>query len=571
MIKIYIIFVVLAIACAAVVATLVLRYMRHDARVGLGNLDAAHMKRVVSGALGMLNCTVQWEKDDGNYIGTYQYQSGHFRLNVQNAEPYVRLLYPFFYETELDYIETVRQVCNDINFQAEICRLVYSIDGTRGKVHVHIMGMLLLDEGKAKEMLERAMQEAFKWHHDFVSVIKERLDDAKGALNHDAEKRDATKQREQFLVSELEMMYQEAGPDWHDDGATVPLQQLLASAMGLTDIVMRHFSLTRGERVVMIDNPDAIASFDVKTALVDEGRFMCHSAVALLDYYDPRDPVRMRHLTIHFKQEGQTPDTLYYRVTMALTPVSMSRAVSEQHMDRHKQMCSVLMGCDLQPSQKRLERFRYVWKEAMAKEQNGNVADMNEEEKMLCSLRNPRYGQALLRGRALYDQGRFYESVRCLENVFEQMQESYYQMPTAARAAFMEICYMVGACYTHLRQYRKASYYLQITLQVRRVDYMKMFINCLVNGHDFRAMFFIDSFLDDLSAMFNSDAGLRSDESMREVATFMSFLRRRKAFLLVRSKRYDEAELLLKELLSDPASSGFALKQLAYIQKKKQE
>ena len=96
MIKIYIIFVVLAIACAAVVATLVLRYMRHDARVGLGNLDAAHMKRVVSGALGMLNCTVQWEKDDGNYIGTYQYQSGHFRLNVQNAEPYVRLLYPFF-------------------------------------------------------------------------------------------------------------------------------------------------------------------------------------------------------------------------------------------------------------------------------------------------------------------------------------------------------------------------------------------------------------------------------------------------------------------------------------------
>ena len=571
MIKIYIIFVVLAIACAAVVATLVLRYMRHDARVGLGNLDAAHMKRVVSGALGMLNCAARWEKDDGNYIGTYQYQSGRFRLDVQNAEPYVRLLYPFFYETELDYIETVRQVCNDINFQAEICRLVYSIDETRGKVHVHIMGMLLLDEGKAKEMLERAMQEAFKWHHDFVSVIKERLDDAKGALNHDAEKRDATKQREQFLVSELEMMYQEAGPDWHDDGATVPLQQLLASAMGLTDIVMRHFSLTRGERVVMIDNPDAIASFDVKTALVDEGRFMCHSAVALLDYYDPRDPVRMRHLTIHFKQEGQTPDTLYYRVTMALTPVSMSRAVSEQHMDRHKQMCSVLMGCDLQPLQKRLERFRYVWKEAMAKEQNGNVADMNEEEKMLCSLRNPRYGQALLRGRALYDQGRFYESVRCLENVFEQMQESYYQMPTAARAAFMEICYMVGACYTHLCQYRKASYYLQITLQVRRVDYMKMFINCLVNGHDFRAMFFIDSFLDDLSAMFNSDAGLRSDESMREVATLMGFLRRRKAFLLVRLERYDEAEPLLKELLSDPASSGFALKQLAYIQKKKQE
>ena len=98
---------VFAIACSVVVATLVWRRMRHGARVGLGVLDAAHMKRVVSGALGMLNCAVRWEKDDGNYIGTYQYQSGRFRLDVQNAEPYVRLLYPFFYETELDYIETV--------------------------------------------------------------------------------------------------------------------------------------------------------------------------------------------------------------------------------------------------------------------------------------------------------------------------------------------------------------------------------------------------------------------------------------------------------------------------------
>ena len=126
MVEFRIIFMVFAIACAVVVATLVWRRMRHGARVGLGVLDAAHMKRVVSGALGMLNCAARWEKDDGNYIGTYQYQSGRFRLDVQNAEPYVRLLYPFFYETELDHIETVRQVCNDINLQAEVCRLVYS-------------------------------------------------------------------------------------------------------------------------------------------------------------------------------------------------------------------------------------------------------------------------------------------------------------------------------------------------------------------------------------------------------------------------------------------------------------
>lgn len=53
--------------------------------------------------------------------------------------------------------------------------------------------------------------------------------------------------------------------------------------------------------------------------------------------------------------------------------------------------------------------------------------------------------------------------------------------------------------------------------------------------------------------------------------SFVSFLKRRKAFLLVRQGSYDEAEKLLKQLLDDPENSYFALKELAYIQKKKEK
>lgn len=39
--------------------------------------------------------------------------------------------------------------------------------------------------------------------------------------------------------------------------------------------------------------------------------------------------------------------------------------------------------------------------------------------------------------------------------------------------------------------------------------------------------------------------------------------------MLVREKKYDEAEQLLKQLLDDPENSSFALNELAYIQKMK--
>ena len=59
-----------------------------------------------------------------------------------------------------------------------------------------------------------------------------------------------------------------------------------------------------------------------------------------------------------------------------------------------------------------------------------------------------------------------------------------------------------------------------------------------------------------------------SDEQQSEKA-FINFLRRRKAYILVEQKDYDNAEKLLKQMLDEPDSSDFALQELAYIQKNK--
>ncbi len=545
---------------------------RHDAESGLYERTQEDNRLSVNDALKKLNCDVKWEKINEDLIAHYNYQSGHFNIRLEKDSPYVRLIYLFFFDAELDHIELVRNVCNQCNLNTETCRLVYSLNEKKGTVDVHIVNALLVSDSTVKEVLERAMSNIFHWQRVFVMRYNALKEVSEKAFNHDVEKRDAAWKRELFLIREQEIIHQEDGPEWHESTTDpVRLRHLLASAMGLTDIVPSRFVLTCNDRVTVMEDVDDILDYNVSAPLIADNKFVNSSAVALVSYYDPRNPVQLRQLTMCFEQQEATDDTLYYRITLALAPLSVSKSVDFNDLQRQKLMSSVLLGHDLTPADKRLAKFRYIWKEAMAKQRSGRDEELTDDEKLLCNLQNPSHGYDLLRGKALFEQKRFYESVLILENVFWQLQSSFDGMGLPAREAFIEICYLVGACYTHLHQYRRASYYLQLTLPAHKITYMQTFINCLVNGHDFRAMAFIDSFLRELYPVVGDERLENTTEEMYEVVAFMGFLKRRKAYLLVRSEQYDEAERLLKQLLDDPANSDFALRELAYIQKKKQQ
>lgn len=544
----------------------------HDAEIGLYARTQEDNKLSVNNALKKLNCTVKWERNHEDLIARYNYQSGHFNIRLEKSSPYVRLAYLFFFDTELDNIELVRNVCNQCNLNTETGRIVYSVNEAKGTIDTHIMNVLLLNDSNAEEVIERAMQNVFHWQRVFVMRFKELKDTNDKALNRDAEKRDASWKRELFLIRELEMLHQEDGPEWHgNESSSIQLRQLLASAMGLTDIVPARLTITCDGKAEVLDDADAILDYDVSKPLIRDDKFIHLSAVALLTYYDPRNPVKQRQLTLGFGQEEQTDDTLYYRITMALAPLSLNKNTDENDIQCQKLTSSVLLGHDLTPAGKRLAEFRYVWKEARAKLQKGQIADLTDEERILCNVQNPKYGQVLLRGKALFEQKRFYESVLILENVFRFLQSSFEKMGASAREAFIELCYLIGSCYAHLNQYCRASYYLQLTLPAHRITYTEAFVNCLVNGHDFRAMLFINSFLQRLQPIVGDERPDQATGEMYEIIAFVGFLKRRKAFLLVRAERYDEAELILKQLLDDPANSDYALKELAYIQKKKQK
>jgi len=542
----------------------------HDAVVGLYARTQDSNKLSVNYALKKFNCKVTWEKDHEDLVARYTYQGGHFGLRLEKNSPYLRLTYPFFFDVELENIELVRNVCNHCNLNTENCRMVYTVNEKKGVVDVHIISELLISDNTVKEVMERAMESIFRWQRTFVTRYDELKEDSRKVLNHDLEKSVASQARELFLIRELEMIHQSDGPELHEQAA-IParMSHLLATAMGLSDIIPVQMVLTCDAETTVVDEPDHILDYPIHAPLIADGRFIHHTAVALLDYYDPRNPVRHRHLTMTYEQEGITDDTLYYRVTLSLAPLSITPSSVPDDVERQKLMTSILLGYDLSSPERRLTEFRYLWKEALAKYKTGKADEMTDDERLLMHIRNPNLGIELLRGKALFEQQRYYESVQVLENLFERLQGNLEKIGLPGQSAFMEVCYLVGACYTGLHRYKRAAYYLQLTLPARRILYTQTYVNCLVNGNDFRAMSFIDGILQDMQAVVGEDRMGDVSGDMHEMVAFVGFLKRRKAYLLVSLERYDEAESLLKQLLNDPENSGFALRELAYIQKKK--
>lgn len=543
----------------------------HDAVAGLYARTQDDNKLSLNHAMQELNCKIVWTRDHEDLVARYTFQGGHFGLRLEKNSPYVRLTYPFFFDAELEYIELVRNVCNHCNLNTETSKVVYTVNEEQGVADVHITSRLLISDSTVRDVMERAMENIFRWQRTFSARYDELKKSSGKVPDHDPEKSEAQQARELFLVREQEMMHQKEGPEWHEGPvAPVRLRHLLSVAMGLTDIVPSGLTLTLGDTVSTVDAPDAILDYEVCAPLIAGGRFVRPWAMARLDFYDPRHPLYMRHLTIDFEQERAASDTLYYRVSMTIVPLSKGLSDMPDDLERRRLTASVLLGHDLGDGLRRQEEFRYLWKEAMAKQKGGQTEQLTDDERMLVTLQSANYGMAMLRGRALFLEQRYYEAVQLLENVFSHLQSSLERLGVAGQGVFMELCYLIGACYNGLQQYKLAAYYLQLTLPARRVKYTKAFINSLVGGDDFRAMSFVDSFLHELQPVVGEGLHGEVPDELADTAGFVSFLKRRKAFLLLRLERYDEAESLLKQMLDDPQSSDYALSQLAYIQKKKQ-
>lgn len=524
-------------------------------------------------ALKALNTQAVWEKDHDDLVARFDYQSGHFRVRLEKDSVYIRLFFFYFFDTPISYLEPVRSLCNQCNLNAESCRIVYTVNEKTGKVDLHIIDTLTLHDDDATDNLRKELSSIFYWQALFVQQYSELKPSTKHIGKHDVEKHGAEWEHELFLIREQEMIHQSEGPNWHEqEGSEFSLSHILTATLGLSSLQPVSLDICRGEKVEHHDNADEILSYPIHQAIIKDKTVFSPSALLRLSFVNPAEPSIRQQLIIDVEDEGQSTDTIYYRVTLCLIPTPLSPDLPADNNDHQKTSTSFLLGYDLQGKKNVQEKFNYIWKEAMAKQKKGSTEELSADEKLLLYLQTPQLRQLFFESKDLFQEKRYYEAIRRLEPVYRYLSHDYIEMIPEQYDNFYEVSYLLGSCYASLRRYKEAEFYLQPLLRTQRISYTEMYVNCLVNSNDYRAMGYINDLLQSLvpSMPYEENADEEdSQEKLQPEKAFINFLRRRKAYIFVEMKDYDDAEKLLKQMLDEPDSSDFALQELAYIQKNK--
>ncbi len=563
-----IIIIVVLWAIVFIIAFVIIPALRHhiDSGRALHDYDLAFNTMLVKMALKKFNCKyrIENEKDHNGVLYHYDYQTGHFCIRIEKGTPYIRLTYPFFFSVSLDHIALVRSLSNQCSFSSEMCRIVYTLNTDQNFVDLHIVSGLLLTVKNAVEILEREMLDMFRWQNTFVNRFRELEKVNQETEQKDFEINSAEWGREMFLLHEQEMMHQKSGPSWRGDkDEKITIDKLLNTLFGVKQFEPVSLRLSI-ERMQPLEDAKEIHGYDVSSLLIENGKQIREEASMELQYVDLSGPLN-RTMEFHLNSENTTERTIYYRITMTLIPLSVNRHIPIGSELTKSKVVSILAAYDLTCPEERLAEFHLMWEDALQKRKRDQEKEMTEEQKLMCESSQPKLAYLVFRGKRLFLNHCFYEALQYLLDAFNFEQSIYGELKPAEKNLFYEVCYLIGFCYCELNLYRQAYYYLDIVFPLHRVTYTEELVNSLVNGHDFRAINFIDGLLENVE----NNIAVNEQEDM-VVNSFTNFLKRRKAYVYIDLQRYDEAEALLKKMLDDPDNTDFAIGELAYLQKIKE-
>ena len=522
-------------------------------------------KEIVAQALKGLNCECNWKTEDDEDVAIFDFQSGHFSIRIRKETPYVEMLYLFFYQTNIENIHLVRTVCNSCNINGENTRAVYSISEGSNNVDVHVITTFLLEQKTAQQILKRTMTSTFQCQNMFIRQINESLSDNEKSDNHDAEKDQAQWKREIELLSEQEIMHQDAGPDWRsNEEEPLELRNVLATALNLKDIAPQRLVIAANDSIDSMENADAILSYHLSKPLIKGGDFIANEAMLNLKYAAPSHPHAERDITIHLNAERKAEQALYFRITIAIVPLSIDSAVPFESRENRPVVCSFLTAFDLSSPKQRLDKFHYMWKEAIELHKT-HPEELTEEQRLIGECMDSHLSYNIFTGSVLFQDKRFYEALRYLENAYHSSKHQVKDLKPSEQEVFFHICYLIGFCYTELQQYEKAFFYLEMTMPIRRITYTMEYVNCLVNSADYRALDIINNLMNEAQNPNDEE----NDTPPPHIKAFMNFLKRRKAYVLIDQQKFDEAKAMLQNMLDEPENSDFAINELAYLQKRK--
>ncbi len=518
---------------------------------------------------------VVWEAKPTNKGGAeidyhFHYQNGDFHAMSREGRSYVRVHFLFFLDTSFGNLDNVRYACNEFNTQYPEYKVVYTLDEKAHKINLHIATSFRLTAAQEQDVHE--FGSSLTMCFEAARTYRQLLDSILESDTSNLEENNIMNLREVFLAREVEIKHQASAYQWRtNDTERHTLGQLLHTLLDVDElkflrlrvVANEFFETSVEEEMVNYDLADVLTRREEDGTVL----FICESATLIIEV--AASTLQMREYVVHLRAEGEAEETLYMRVSLMqpATPLSPRHSLASSEMDNTAPI-SFLMAIDTTDPQRRLAEFQYIWDEVQIALKEGKP--LSDEQLFVSLCEWPNVGYALYWGRHFFESRKYYEALLYFENAYVVLNHNYHGMSTVAKDKFYELAYYIGVCHINLKLYRQAYFYLDSTYSQNTIRYTMAYVNALVDSHDFRALPIINVLLKNITHNTEGESENEEEENLRQrLRDFLRFLHRRKAYVLIDLRRFDEAEKLLHSMLDNPEDEAFVLDELAYLEQQR--
>lgn len=532
----------------------------------LHELNKEENKQVLSMVLEQLHCEPKWEESEGRINANFDYQGGHFTASIIAGNPNIEISYAFVFDTSMEHLTLVRTICNRFNIAPVPVKFVYSIREDGKMIDLHIIGTFLIDKYHGKSVMTYALRHMFEGQRAFVSKYNAMECDNMYSEAEGFEEYEADMKREWSLIHEFEIACRKSPKGMSHTMAAeggLKVSQLFSNLLDIEEVEFVSMTVMgKDENAKIIEGTENIANCNVETFFIDEENgVFTHNELCCFVEYKEKGKKHNKQLAILLTKDMEKPQSvLYYRVTLVTIPSEISPKEPLSAKSHTSRSASALVAHDFTQHQQLLDEFECVWKEAIAKENDGDRSTMTKEQKYLIACKDVNIAQSFYLGRKLYLRSRTYEALPLLLDAYYCLTSTYRRLDIEWEEFFGVVCYLIGSCYMTLNRFEEAYYFLNSLDLDRDTRYMMQMTNCLVGCDNV----FVESFLIDRMDEMVRDAPV--DELEQYERELYYFLQRQYVKVLLRKRKMGKAEDVLKSMLENPETSDYALLTLAHMQ-----
>ena len=514
------------------------------------------------------NCQYTTETENNTTLYSFEFQAARFVAAIRKQDDCVEVTYPSMATAPMSQLDLVRSKCNERNYGNILFKYSYTLDHESNEVDVHLS---FFNNKVESEEIVHELKAAFHFQREWNRDFDEAVSMAKDNDTLDLESELYKHQREMFLLRRLELRHQldsSAASIAAGTGA-LTLWQMIETVMPLPQCRLMFMTVNTVTSQQRIEDEQAIRDFDLRRTLVEgtgkQARLTRDYAMLDLHYKQGLDE-QPRLLTIALTAEGEDDHSIYTRVTLTQVPRNASRMNSLSNEERQPRSVSMLIALDRSDDKQRQQEFDYMWSDAKLKAKNKEEDSMTEEQEMLNQVNVADVAYNLYWGQQLFNAERYYEAILHLENVFNSFRENFFEMSVKHRQVFMEAAYKLGFCYNKLVLSKQAFYYLDLMATDGNIRHTMELVNTMASNKDMRIFSYTEGVMEEVKRNFSED-----DELPDNIKDLINFLRRRRGYAYIDFNQLDKAEEIFTRMLDEEDNADYAINELAYIKKLRQQ